>query len=582
MFGTTIKTRILVSVAGIVVINGVFTVLYFPAQQKRQALDSFGEEVQSIANTVALGIEIALATGDFAGVGKAIEYAKANENIRFVHFASGGETLASFPEEFELSEAVLASDTIAYRRATVASEAIPGEVVVGMSTAGIQALLQSVRLGAFLVVIGTFLLGGLLAFRLSRSIAVRLGLAQEQLRGLARGRLQEVTVADAEDEVGRMTTTLNTVVAGIRGALETDSLDWQEIAEQRRQERVQREREEERVARERDEARQLQVRVDQVLTVVRAAAEGDLSESIDGSDETAIGQISDGLDGFFADLRVSMDLIRSTSGALARSAEELSGVSDQMQANASSTTGQARSVGDAVERISSDVGSVAVASEGLRRSIAEIATNTTQATQVASDAVRLADQASEAIHALGVSGQEVETVAKDISDLAAQTNLLALNATIEAARAGEAGKGFAVVAHEVKELAAQSARAADDVDAKIRAIRRDGAAAVEAVQRIHEIISQIDVIQVSIAGAIEEQTSVTEEIGNRTGSAADDTVHIASSLESVTKAAERTAQGFERSQDAIEELARIATELEAMVSRFRCDAEAPSSSATPA
>jgi methyl-accepting chemotaxis protein len=103
-------------------------------------------------------------------------------------------------------------------------------------------------------------------------------------------------------------------------------------------------------------------------------------------------------------------------------------------------------------------------------------------------------------------------VVKVIRGIADQTNLLALNATIEAAHAGEAGRGFAVVANEVKELAAETARATTDVDAKVTAIQEQVERVVTALGAISTVVESINETQSVISGVLTEQTAVTKAI----------------------------------------------------------------------
>ena len=314
---------------------------------------------------------------------------------------------------------------------------------------------------------------------------------------------------------------------------------------------------------------ELSIKVGLVLDFVSAAATGDLTRDVPIRGSDAIGRIGEGLDKFLGDLRPSIEAIARNAQTLGASSEGLSTVSQRMSVHAEQTSAQANLVSKAAEQVSRNVQTVATGVKEMGTSIAGIAKNANEAAKVATIAVSVAERTNATVANLGESSAEIGKVIKVITAIAGQTNLLALNAAIEAARAGEAGRGFAVVAHEVKELARETARATEDISRKIEAIQRDTHGAVEAIGRIGAIIHQINVIQGTIAGAVEEQTATTVEIGRNVDEAAKGSSEIALNITAVAQAALGTTEGAGNARMAAAELARMAAELQKLVGQFR-------------
>jgi methyl-accepting chemotaxis protein len=316
-------------------------------------------------------------------------------------------------------------------------------------------------------------------------------------------------------------------------------------------------------------AEELKRKVDSILIVVSAAAQGDLTRNITVSGNDAIGQMGEGLSGFFKDLRASMGKLAQNSQALSSSAEELSATSQEMSSNAEETSAQANVVSAGAEQVNSNLQTVATGTEEMSVTIKDIAKNATEAARVATTAVKVAEDTNQIVSKLGDSSTEIGQVIKVITSIAQQTNLLALNATIEAARAGEAGKGFAVVANEVKELAKQTAKATEDISSKIEAIQSDTKNAVDAIQQISGIIKQVNDISNTIATAVEEQNATTNEMARNVSEAARGSGEISKNIGGVADAAKSTTQGANDSLKAAQSLAQMSTELRELVQRFK-------------
>ncbi|OOE11576.1 methyl-accepting chemotaxis protein [Stutzerimonas degradans] len=321
----------------------------------------------------------------------------------------------------------------------------------------------------------------------------------------------------------------------------------------------------------------------EAVKVAEVVAGGDLSQPIEiaGSDEPARLLIS--LKAMQGSLRETIQRISDSSNQLASAAEELNVVTEDSTRGLHQQNTEIEQAATAVNEMTTAVDEVArnaVATSEASRESDETAQQGRQQVIRTVDSIGLL--ANDVTHTATVVEQlagrvrEISKVLDVIRAIAEQTNLLALNAAIEAARAGDAGRGFAVVADEVRALAHRTQQSTQEIEQMIGDVSQGTDQAVQAMQTSNQrarttlevaqaagaaldaialAIGQISERNLVIASASEEQAQVAREVDRN--------------LVNIRDLSLQTSAGANQTSAASQELARLAVDLNGLVTRFR-------------
>jgi signal transduction histidine kinase len=220
-----LKTKIWLTIAAIVLMFSFFTLYYFPNQQAKLLLKNYNNEVQNLANTVALGVKIAITEQNFEGVQTAMEFVKDDPRLEFVsmlqtdtvwnnehtNYKVNEQLFKTYPEKAIVPVSV-SSDSVIVKRSPFVTSVMSGAILIGFSTRAIDAGKQQIEITSLVVSGVVFIIGIILGFWLSKTISAPVSALRNAAIRVGEGDFTQRVESESNNEIGQLGKSFNKMV----------------------------------------------------------------------------------------------------------------------------------------------------------------------------------------------------------------------------------------------------------------------------------------------------------------------------------------------------------------------------------
>ncbi|ALW84116.1 hypothetical protein AUC43_02785 [Hymenobacter sedentarius] len=225
----TVKTKIWLAVTSIVVLFSFFVLFYLPVIQERSLLNNFNKDVQNQANTVALGVKIAMTEQNFQGVQTAMDFVKKDPLLQFVSLLQTDTTwnatrtqyrirrtvFRTYPERKKINVDATSTDSTVVQRAPFQTPMMTGEIMLAFSTREIVQSKRQIRVTSLFFSFLVFSIGIGIGFGLARNISVPVLKLRDAATKVGRGDLTQRVQSNSRDEIGELGTAFNKMVTDL-------------------------------------------------------------------------------------------------------------------------------------------------------------------------------------------------------------------------------------------------------------------------------------------------------------------------------------------------------------------------------